>query len=542
MPSPERAKLWSVLLDGLSRSAGLVLVAATMCRTLERAGVGLIAASLFESPPRRALYWAAALAGLASCRALLTRWARRRTRAWWLTEVASALVRGAAVGRADGREGLVETLLRGTEAGEVAVCESLPDALGSGFGLLALGAIAIATRPSGPMVAGLVTTFAVCAAMLASVRLLRPSEQQAREALARFSGRIVTIASAHVELAASARRGVVLDEVGRRADAWVRAAARGDRLATWLTRVPAMATFGVVVSFAVVGASEFRLEVSFLSAMAVAGFAAGRAAADLLRGATAMEAVSDLLRRPGLPSGAGGPLPPLPARISAHELVVDLGEPNDVTRALNHVSFTWKPGEILVIAGRNGSGKSTLLRTLAGMHPPTSGELLLGEKPLHDYDLDELRRRVTYVPQEPFVPAQVDLRGACAALGKNVSDDLLLHWLDVLGLREDLEDKHPGDPLSVRVGALSTGQRQRLSLASSLSESRPIVLLDEPDAFLDSSSVERLAAALVAEREGKLIAVAAHSRALAAIGDVELDLDPRSAVSAEPSGQGSTID
>ena len=67
---------------------------------------------------------------------------------------------------------------------------------------------------------------------------------------------------------------------------------------------------------------------------------------------------------------------------------------------LRNVSVEVKPGMVLAIIGPNGSGKSTLLRGMAGLWPPTEGDVLLDGKPLRNFRRNEIARTITYVPQE----------------------------------------------------------------------------------------------------------------------------------------------
>jgi tungstate transport system ATP-binding protein len=143
-----------------------------------------------------------------------------------------------------------------------------------------------------------------------------------------------------------------------------------------------------------------------------------------------------------------------------------------------------QPGEVLCLVGPTGAGKSTLLRLLAGLEPPTSGSLHLGEHPLgpDDWPL-EVRRRVTLVFQRPLllsgtVQANVEcglrLRGLgrCPARVKAVLDRLGLGGLAARGAR-----------------TLSGGETQLAALARALVLEPEVLLLDEPTAHLDPARV-----------------------------------------------------
>ncbi|WP_344970932.1 heme ABC exporter ATP-binding protein CcmA [Streptosporangium fragile] len=150
---------------------------------------------------------------------------------------------------------------------------------------------------------------------------------------------------------------------------------------------------------------------------------------------------------------------------------------------LRDVSLTAAAGQVVAVVGANGAGKSTLLRCLAGLHPMTSGELrVLGGPPRDDA---AFWRDVALVGDEPAwypgltVREHLELAHAVhspARLAVGAALDLF-----------DLRKRADASPL-----ALSTGQRQRLSLAAALLRPSRLLLLDEPERGLDKAFRERL--------------------------------------------------
>lgn len=195
---------------------------------------------------------------------------------------------------------------------------------------------------------------------------------------------------------------------------------------------------------------------------------------------------------------------------------------------LDEVSFVWNPGEPLVLVGPNGAGKSTLFKLLLGLRTVTSGGLRFGQSPLGALDLAALRRQTAYLPQRAYLgEAHVTVRSAMRLSAPGASDPAMHAALDRLQLLEALRASSR-DPLDVPVGELSAGQRQRVALARVLLQDAKLVLLDEPDANLDSDGVA-LVARLADEmcEAGKMVAIAAHSPALAALSRAPLDLEKR---------------
>jgi ABC-2 type transport system ATP-binding protein len=143
--------------------------------------------------------------------------------------------------------------------------------------------------------------------------------------------------------------------------------------------------------------------------------------------------------------------------------------------AVRDVSFATAPGEVVAIIGPNGAGKTTLLSILAGLQPPTSGEVSRGP------------REVGWVPQQAAVYGKLSVRENLALFAKleKVADPgaAVDRMLDLTGLRE-----RAGDPL----GALSGGNQQRVNIAVGLLADPPVLLLDEPSSSLDPRQRERL--------------------------------------------------
>ncbi|MEV1169563.1 heme ABC exporter ATP-binding protein CcmA [Nonomuraea sp. NPDC049784] len=189
--------------------------------------------------------------------------------------------------------------------------------------------------------------------------------------------------------------------------------------------------------------------------------------------------------------------------ISVHDLTVELGG-NPVLRGME---LTVSTGEIVAVVGPNGSGKSTLLRCLAGLQPATSGEVrVLGEPPADDA---AFWRQVALLGDEPaWYPGltareHLELMGAVHARARMTVEAAL----EVFALAERADSP----PLN-----LSTGQRQRLSLAATLLRPSTLLLLDEPERGLDTDFRARLAD-LLSEyaSEGGTVIMATHDQGLA---------------------------
>ncbi|MEJ6395209.1 heme ABC exporter ATP-binding protein CcmA [Gymnodinialimonas sp. 2305UL16-5] len=170
--------------------------------------------------------------------------------------------------------------------------------------------------------------------------------------------------------------------------------------------------------------------------------------------------------------------------------VTNLSCARGAAQVLAGVSFTVGAGEALILRGPNGAGKTTLLRTLAGLTPPLSGAITLGDG------------AIAYAGHADGLKSQLTAR------------ENLAFWAGIFGM-SDLEAAITAFDLTPlvdrRAGDLSAGQKRRLSLARLLVTGRPIWCLDEPTVSLDTENTARFAAAVAAHLEtGGAAIIATH--------------------------------
>lgn len=156
---------------------------------------------------------------------------------------------------------------------------------------------------------------------------------------------------------------------------------------------------------------------------------------------------------------------------------------------LDGVSFELQPGMSLGLVGRSGSGKSSLLRCLAGLLTPTSGRILYDGVDLRELRWNELRRRIGYVLQEPYLFS--DSIAHNIALGEADPDwDRIYRAAEIADAAEFIQHLPLG--YLTKVGdsglRLSTGQAQRLAIARALYHEPPVLLFDEATSALDTES------------------------------------------------------
>lgn len=153
---------------------------------------------------------------------------------------------------------------------------------------------------------------------------------------------------------------------------------------------------------------------------------------------------------------------------------------------LSDINQTLRAGQMVCLLGANGVGKSTLLRTLAGFLPPLSGRILLQGNDLLALSLSERSRAVSVVLTErvevPYMKVE-DLVGMGRSPYTGFFGTLSKEDRDIIG--EAMEMVGITSLAGRTIDTLSDGERQKALLAKALAQQTPIILLDEPTAFLD---------------------------------------------------------
>jgi ATP-binding cassette subfamily B protein len=190
------------------------------------------------------------------------------------------------------------------------------------------------------------------------------------------------------------------------------------------------------------------------------------------------------------------------------------------TPVLELLSFAVEPGQTVAIVGPSGSGKSTIADLLLRMLDPDEGTIRLDGRDLRDLALDDVRRHVALVDQEPFMfhapvaenlryvrPEATDgeLREACRAAGIDAFISSLPRGYDTV--------------VGERGTALSAGERQRLAIARAFLANPAVLILDEPTAALDPASEQQVIAGYEALMRGRTTIVITHRFELACQAD-----------------------
>ena len=198
-------------------------------------------------------------------------------------------------------------------------------------------------------------------------------------------------------------------------------------------------------------------------------------------------------------------------------------------RVVEDISLSLPCGRLVCLLGPNGAGKSTLLRTLRGFQPPIAGTVTISGNDITTMSAAEVARLVSVVLTDRPLTSSLTAaemvgmgRAPYTGFWGRLSDDdrrLVSEAMQTVGIA----------PLATRrMGQLSDGELQKVMIAKALAQHTPVIVLDEPTAFLDYPSKVAVMKTLarLAHDEGKTILMSTHDLELAAqLGDELMEIE-----------------
>lgn len=176
--------------------------------------------------------------------------------------------------------------------------------------------------------------------------------------------------------------------------------------------------------------------------------------------------------------------------LSINNLAVGYKEKHKPTNILlDNINFSIFPGDFVCLIGPNGCGKSSLLRTIAGIQKPIDGEIFIGGKKITTLDRQELAKEISIVLTENFGIGGASVY-SIVSLGRYPHNN----WLGILRdddlkiIKNVLHVTGLSSYINKNIFELSDGIRQKVMIARALVQDTPLILLDEPTAFLDAPS------------------------------------------------------
>ena len=186
------------------------------------------------------------------------------------------------------------------------------------------------------------------------------------------------------------------------------------------------------------------------------------------------------------------------------------------------------PGNRVAVIGPNGSGKSTMLAVLARHLDPSRGRHAVDGVDVRDLTIEDVRRHVAVVDDEPHVFA-ASVAANLRVAGPSADDDAVAAALGRAGLGQWLDGLPDG--LDTRLGSggrgLSGGERARLGVARAVLADRPLVLLDEPTAHLDHATATAVLDDVLSATDGRSVVMVSHRPEALDRFDTVLDLGAR---------------
>ncbi len=194
--------------------------------------------------------------------------------------------------------------------------------------------------------------------------------------------------------------------------------------------------------------------------------------------------------------------------------------PNSSAEALAGMDLVIEPGESVALVGSTGAGKSTVVKLIERFYDPSSGSVKIDGIDLRQYDLGDYRRKLGFVPQEPFL-----FTGTIAENISYANSDATMSQIEqsarAVGAHEFISALPGGYSFFVaeRGNAISAGQRQLVALARAHLANPVILLLDEATANLDLATESKVNSALGVLSKGRTTIIVAHRLPTAARAD-----------------------
>ncbi len=182
------------------------------------------------------------------------------------------------------------------------------------------------------------------------------------------------------------------------------------------------------------------------------------------------------------------------------------------TNALQKISLSIVPGEVIALVGESGSGKTTLANLLPRFYQPKSGSIYYDDIDIKELSLLSLRRNIAYVSQDVVLFNDTIRNNIAYGELKDVTDDAVWTAAEAACATEFINELP--EKMSTVIGEdgtrLSGGQRQRLAIARALLKNSPLLILDEATSSLDTRSERHIQSALENVKKGRTCLIIAH--------------------------------
>jgi ATP-binding cassette, subfamily C, bacterial len=196
------------------------------------------------------------------------------------------------------------------------------------------------------------------------------------------------------------------------------------------------------------------------------------------------------------------------------------GAPGSTTPILKGVTFNIPAGEVVGIVGHSAAGKSTLARVMVGVWPVVQGTVRIDGSELHHWNSETLGRFIGYLPQDIELFAGTIAENICRF--DTLDDEEIIKASEMAGVHAMIQRLPDGYNTQIGEGgmSLSGGQRQRIGLARALYRQPSLIVLDEPNAHLDTAGEANLIQAIQTLKAlGKTVILITHKPSMLTIVD-----------------------
>ena len=161
---------------------------------------------------------------------------------------------------------------------------------------------------------------------------------------------------------------------------------------------------------------------------------------------------------------------------------------------LRDITFKIEPGQTVAIVGPTGAGKSSIVRLIPRLYDPQEGEVLLDGMPVSQLRLEQLRKLIAVVPQEPFLFSETLGENVAFGLSGEYDEQSIVDASQIAQLADTILDFPDGydTQLGERGINLSGGQKQRATLARALTRDAPVLILDDALSAVDTQTEARI--------------------------------------------------
>ena len=180
--------------------------------------------------------------------------------------------------------------------------------------------------------------------------------------------------------------------------------------------------------------------------------------------------------------------------------------------AIKNFKLTIKEGEKILIIGKTGSGKSTLAQLLLRFYNPDEGVIKIGDHPLQNVSLHQLREQVSYVPQDVFLFSDTVANNISFGLDKKATQEVVEEAAKFASVHNEILnfDKQYETMIGERGVTLSGGQKQRISIARGLIKNPEIVVFDDCLSAVDAKTENEIVTNLYRFLQNKTAIIITH--------------------------------